>query len=113
VAVFEFPWDSKTGPFCIFRGVEFFIALQRSAEKGPVLVEVILRVGFRIVRIVKINSPPDVKNLARFERCRIVSENRFWLAMQRAFCSQPAGEGMKVAAEDSEATEGSAIRRVC
>jgi hypothetical protein len=65
--------------------VEFFIALLRSAEKGPDLVEVISRVGFRIVRIVKTSSPPDVKNLARFESGRIVSENRFWRSMQRAF----------------------------
>jgi hypothetical protein len=69
--------------------VEFFIALLRSAEKGPTLLEVILRVGFRIVRIVKTNLPPDVKNLARFESGRIVSENRFRLAMQRAFCGHP------------------------
>jgi hypothetical protein len=63
--------------FWLFPGVEFFIALLRSAEKGPVFVEVTSRVGFRIVRIVKTSSPPDVKNLACVESGRILSENRF------------------------------------
>jgi hypothetical protein len=94
----------QNGLFCIFPGVEFFIALLRSAEKGPVFVEVISRVGFRIVRIVKTSSPPEVKNSARGESDRILSENRFSLAMQRAFCGREQAEGRRPEAGGFEFT---------